>query len=77
MEEVVCPPKLCQRLFTTGDVGNIDHKPSTTTTKDSFHGTGISILKHASHTNDGLDHGVAVIGHDMSSGKSVTPLPLE
>ncbi|KAG0717680.1 hypothetical protein GWK47_053918 [Chionoecetes opilio] len=75
MEEVVCPPKLRKGLFTTGAVDNIDHNPSSATAKDSFHGTGISLMQHPSHTNGGLDRGVVVIGQDISSAKSVAPLP--
>ncbi|XP_072178978.1 uncharacterized protein [Diadema setosum] len=77
MEEVVCPPKLRKRLFTTGAVDNIDHNPTSATAKDSFHGTSISLMQHPSHTNDGLDRGVVVIGQDVASAKSITPLPLE
>ena len=40
-EQVVCPPKPRTNLFTTAAVDNIDHNPSSTTTTDSFHGTGI------------------------------------
>ncbi|KAG0712743.1 hypothetical protein GWK47_002027 [Chionoecetes opilio] len=69
MEEVVCPPKLRKGLFTTGAVDNIDHNPSSATAKDSFHGTGISLMQHPSHTNGGLDRGVVVIGEDISSAK--------
>ncbi|KAG0718085.1 hypothetical protein GWK47_053166 [Chionoecetes opilio] len=71
MEEVVCPPKLRKGLFTTGAVDNIDHNPSSATAKDSFHGTGISLMQHPSHTNGGLDRGVVVIGQDISSAKSL------
>ena len=38
---VVCPIQLCKGLFTVGALDNIDHNPSSTTAKDSFHGTGI------------------------------------
>ena len=37
-EKVVCPPKLCGGIFTTAAVDNIDHNPSSTTSKDSFYG---------------------------------------
>ena len=51
--DVVCPPKLRHGLFTTGAVDNIDHNPSSATAKDSFHGTGISLMQHPSHTHGG------------------------
>ncbi|KAK0055622.1 hypothetical protein Bpfe_014897 [Biomphalaria pfeifferi] len=38
-DKVVCPMKLRHGLFTTAAVDNIDHNPSSTTSKDSFHGT--------------------------------------
>ena len=44
VEDVVCPPKLHHGLFTTGAVDIIDYNPSSATAKDSFHGTGISLI---------------------------------
>lgn len=49
----MCPPNLCLGLFTTAAVDNIDHNPSSTTAKDSFHGTGISLFQHSSADNPG------------------------
>ena len=43
---IVCPPTLHQGIFTTGAIDNIDHDPSSTTSKKSFHGTSISIFQH-------------------------------
>ena len=48
-EGVVCPSVLRKGLFTTAALDNIDHNPSATTAKSSFHGTGISLFQH--HTN--------------------------
>ncbi|KAK3887811.1 hypothetical protein Pcinc_008090 [Petrolisthes cinctipes] len=45
-EQVVCPPTLRGSVFTTAAVDNIDQNPSSTITKDSFHGIGISLLQH-------------------------------
>ena len=53
-----CPPKLRRGLLTTGAVDNIDHNPSSTTAKDSFHCTGISLMQHQSHTHGGTDCGI-------------------
>ena len=39
---VVCPPGLRKNVFTILAVDNIDHNPSSTTARDSFHGTAIS-----------------------------------
>ncbi len=71
----MCPPRLRSGLFTTGAVDNVDHNPSSTTAKDSFHGTGVSLVQHPSHTNGGIDRGIPVISQSGSSTKSVTPLP--
>uniref|UniRef100_UPI00358FEB60 uncharacterized protein isoform X2 n=1 Tax=Myxine glutinosa TaxID=7769 RepID=UPI00358FEB60 len=38
-DQVVCPPKMRGGVFTTAAVDNIDHNPSSTTSKESFHGT--------------------------------------
>ncbi len=70
MEGVVCPPKLRHGLLTTGIVDNIDHNPSSTTTKDSFHGTGVSLVQHPSHTDGGTDRGILVTSQSGSSSKS-------
>ncbi|XP_041473700.1 uncharacterized protein LOC121422610 [Lytechinus variegatus] len=77
IEQVVCPPKLRHRLFTTGAVDNVDHNPSSAMARDSFHGTGISLIQHPSHTNEGQQRGVVVIGQNVSPNKSVVPLPSE
>jgi hypothetical protein len=47
-EKCVCPPNLKCGLFTTAAVDNLDHNPSSTTSTESFHGTGISIFQHPS-----------------------------
>ena len=41
-EDVKCPPKLRKNIF----INNIDHNPSSTTAKDSFYGTCISLFQH-------------------------------
>ena len=75
MEDVVCPPKLRQGLFTTAAVDNIDHNPSSATSKDLFHDTGISLVQHPTQTHRGNDRSVPVIGQG-SSVQSVSSLPL-
>lgn len=45
-EGVVCPPKMRKGIFTTAAVDNIDHNPSSTTAKTSFHGTAITLMQH-------------------------------
>ena len=74
IEDNMCPSKLRQNLFTTSAVDNIDHNPSSANAKDSFRGTGISLIQNLSHTRGGLDRGVAVLNQDRSS-KSRAHLP--
>ena len=50
---IVCPIQLRHGLFTVGALDNIDHNPSSTTAKDSFHGTGISLFQFPSESNMG------------------------
>eukprot|EP00112_Aurelia_sp_Birch-Aquarium-sp1_P005412 Seg1614.17 transcript_id=Seg1614.17/GoldUCD/mRNA.D3Y31 product="hypothetical protein" protein_id=Seg1614.17/GoldUCD/D3Y31 len=53
LDGVVCPKSLRRNVFTTAAVDNIDHNPSSTTAKDSFHGTSISILQHQASESEG------------------------
>ena len=46
---------LLNGLFTTAAIDNIDHNPSSTSSHDSFHGTGISLFQHPADTFAGLD----------------------
>ena len=50
-EEIFCPPLLKPHLFTTAAIDNIDHNPSSTTAKSSFHGTSISLFQHEVSNN--------------------------
>ncbi|CAC5355832.1 unnamed protein product [Mytilus coruscus] len=43
-EGIVCPTNLLQNVFTSSAVDNIDHNPSSISSKDSFHGTGITFF---------------------------------
>ena len=73
MEGVVCPSTMRSGIFTVGAVDNIDHNPSSTTARDSFHGTGISIMQHPTGLNPGTERPVHTI--DISSTSGMTPLP--
>jgi len=74
MEQVVCPTTMRGNIFTTAAVDNIDHNPSATTAKDSFHGTGISLLQHPTCADAGVDRGIVIIGGNVGS-KTVGDLP--
>ena len=45
MHGVIAPSCLCKGLFTVGAIDNLDHNPSSTTSTDSFRGTGISLFQ--------------------------------
>lgn len=49
----VSPTQLHFQLFTVGSLDNIDHNPSSTTAKSSFHGTGISLFQFPTKSNGG------------------------
>jgi len=75
-EQIVCPPRLHGSVFTTAAVDSIDHNPSSTTSKESFHGTDISLLQHPTFDGEGRDRSIVLVGesHDISC-KSVDHLP--
>ena len=73
-EGLVCPPVLKKGLFTTAAVDNIDHNPSSTTAKTSFHGTGISIFQHPSDAISGIERGDLILGN-RSNSRQVSSLP--
>ena len=53
MKGVVRPVHLRQGLFTVGALDNLDHNPSSTTAKDSFRGTGISLFQFPTKSGKG------------------------
>ena len=50
----VRPSTLRDQLFITGNLDNIDHNPSSTLSRDPFHGTAISITHHITNSNPGV-----------------------
>ena len=77
-EQVVCPPNLRIGLFTTSALDNIDHNPSSTTARDSFHGTDISMFQHATLDVPGTLRSNTLITTSTtatSTSKSVGELP--
>ncbi len=54
MHEIgLVPSQLRHGLFTVGALDNLDHNPSSTTAKDSFHGTGINLFQFPTKLNTG------------------------
>ena len=75
-EQVVCTPQLRGHVFTTAAVDNIDHNPSSTTARDSFHGTAISLIQHPSFVGEGTDRSLLVLsGPERGCSKSIDRLP--
>ena len=50
----VVPAQLCSGLFTVGALNNLDHNPTSSTAKGSFHGTGISLFQFPTAENPGI-----------------------
>ena len=44
-DQLVCSINLKRSVFTVGALDNCDHNPSSSTAKDSFHGTSISLFQ--------------------------------
>lgn len=72
-DQVVCPMKLKHGLFTTAAIDNIDHNPSSTTAKDSFHGTAISIFQHPTESCSGSERTCSAETSPVTSRKLTVP----
>ena len=70
----ICPPPLGAQLFTTAAVDNIDHNPGSTTSFDSFHGTGIYLVQHAVNQQERSMHSLNITQVDGHS-KTIKSLP--
>ena len=75
MERAVCLPSLKGSHFTTGAVDNIDHDPSSTSTHDSFHGTGISLFQHPDTNISEVHRVVFTMPDDMATKGTIAWLP--
>ena len=75
-EGLVFPPKMIPGLFTVGAVDNIDHNPSSTTARDSFHGTSISLMQDRQEDSEAEEHPTPLIQQPVL-GKlgTISPLP--
>ena len=51
---VVAPVCLWKGLFTVSVLDNLDHNPSSTTSVQSFHGTGISLFQFPTKSEEGV-----------------------
>jgi hypothetical protein len=74
-EQLVCPPALRGNLFTIAAADNIDHNPSSSTARSSFHGTGISLFQFPSVNFSGLERNDFSSIRNESSNLSDATLP--
>ena len=72
----VVPPKMNAHMFTIGAVDNIDHNPSSTTAKDSFHGTSISLMQEVSNEPDTCRHFTPLIDKTVQGKGIIAQLPV-
>ena len=72
---IVCPPSLRSGIFTTAGFDNIDHNPSSTTARDSFHGTAISLIRHPTKQTPGSVREVTVIVGRPQKERKISSLP--
>ena len=72
--QVVCPPNLCESLFTTAAIDNIDQNPTSTTATDALHGTGISLFQHP-NSYGGHEHREHPTLVQKSTSKKLSDLP--
>ena len=68
----ITPACLKKGLFSVGALDNLDHNPSSTTAKSSFHGTGISIFRFPAENNPGESRPPIIV---PPSGAAIHSLP--
>ena len=69
------PDKLEKKnVFTIGAVDNIDHNPSSGTSKGSFHGTGISIFQPILSLDEGIERTFKTGGFTSGTDKVLQEL---
>ena len=73
VDRVFCPPKLRKNIFTTAAYDNIDHNPSSTTAKEAFHGTGISVFQHPDYNNLGAEWEKIPCNNSLSEERDELP----
>lgn len=70
---IVCPTQLRKGLFTVGALDNLDHNPSSTTAKDSFHGTGISLFQSPTRSKMGTLQDIISLNDSTRMKKYLLP----
>lgn len=75
-EGVVFPSELLSNAFITAAVDNIDHKTSSTTSLDYFHGTTISLSQHPREGQLGIKRDPSIIT-GLVTNEKISHLPAE
>ena len=73
VQRSVCPPRLQENIFTVSAIDNLDHNPSSSTAKDSFHGTGISIFQFETNQDDSFKFELSKTFRNNESQPSLPP----
>ena len=55
VQRSVCAPRLQENIFIVSAIGNLNHNPSSSTAKDSFHGTGINVFQFQTNKDDSFE----------------------
>ncbi len=72
---VVCPIVLRERVFTTGNLDNLDHDPTSTSALTAFYGTALSMTQHITDETPGTErHLDRASPNEKSKSKLVKPL---
>ena len=73
---VVCLSNLRKGLFTTGNLDNLDHNPSSTSVLTAFYGTAISLTQHSTFDNTGTERhqNRVLLSMEIPKTKTIKPL---
>lgn len=75
-EQIVCPPLLRRNVRREiNALDNVDHSPSSTTAKDSFHGTSLNSFCFPTPGDNGYQEYVIIIPQKNESETKLLPLP--
>ena len=73
---VVCPTVLREDLFTTGNLDNLDHNPTSTLAQAAFHGSAMSLTQHITNETTGTERHQdrVLLAKEMPKAKTIKPL---
>lgn len=72
--KMLCAHQKWAMVSSQAAMDNIDHNPISGTAKDSFHGVGISLIRHPTHECADSDRGMLVMNRCSSQVKPVGAL---